>query len=178
MILSNDKCCIEIKTDDLYTIDSADNSFQYDIVLNPDSRRHNDLYKTLAIHIDLFTKEYDIALIGSAYSYDIQCAILKDDILSVLQNDAITCINIADGTIPRRTRLDTWGINYAIYETQKGYLIYGELEITMLDNNFGKIWSFSGKDVLTEIRLNETSIYLCDFETNSYELDYDGNLIG
>ena len=64
-----------------------------------------------------------------------------------------------------------------------GYLIYGEIEILMLDFDFNLMWKFSGKDIFVSVtgkkafELCEDSIKLYDFEDNFYEIDYDGNKI-
>ena len=101
MVLQNEICRIEINIDETYTVDSADNR-HYDITLNPRDYRHNDFSKTLAIQIDLYSRKYQIALIGSYYSYESDCAILKDDILTILQDDMITQINIHHSPCPAK----------------------------------------------------------------------------
>ena len=182
MILENDNCIIEIKEDETYTVDSADNS-HYDIIHNPSEYKHNDYSKTLAIYVNLFSREYSIALVGSFYSYEFDCAILEDDTIIVLQNDTITVINIFDGSIVKHTQLECFGINYGIYRVKDGYIIFGEMEITMLDFDFVKKWSFSGRDIFVSIsgkntfELQENSICLYDFLDNYYEIDYNGKLI-
>ena len=182
MILENNNCSIDIKIDETFTIDSADNRY-YDIIHNPCHYKHSDLAKTLAIHVDLFSKEYSIALVGSFYTYDSDCAVLENDTLTVLQNDTITVINIIDGSIIKHITFDCFGCNYGIYKAKKGYIIYGEIEITMLDFDFVKKWAFSGKDIFVSLsnkkhfELLEDSICLYDFEDNYYEIDYDGKII-
>ncbi len=47
-----------------YTVGSADNR-HYDVTLNPGDYRHNDFSKTLAVHIDLYLRKYQIALIAN-----------------------------------------------------------------------------------------------------------------
>ncbi len=74
MFLENNNCNIDIKIDETFTIDSADNRY-YNIIHNPCHYKHNDFAKTLAIHIDLFSSEYSIALVGPFYTYDSDCAI-------------------------------------------------------------------------------------------------------
>lgn len=182
MFLENSNCNIDIKIDETFSIDSADNRY-YDIIHNPCDYKHNDFAKTLAIHVDLFSREYSIALVGSIYTYDSDCAILENNTLTVLQNDTITIIDIIDGSIIKQIKFDCFGCNYGIYKVKKGYIIYGEIEITMLDFNFVKKWSFSGKDIFVSLsnkkpfELREDSICLYDFEDNYYEIDYNGNLI-
>ena len=182
MILENNNCMIKINIDETFTIDSADNRY-YDIIHNPCQYKHSDFTKTLAIHIDLFSKEYCIALVGSYYTYDFDCAVLENNTLTVLQNDTITIINIFDGSITKHIKFDCFGCNYGIYKVNKGYIIYGEIEIIMLDFDLVKMWSFSGKDIFVSqsnkkpFELHENSICLYDFEDNYYEIDYNGNLI-
>ena len=93
LVLQNEICRIEINIDETYTVDSADNR-HYDITLNPRDYRHNDFSKTLAIQIDLYSRKYQIELSRSYYSYDSDCAIIKDT-MNRIQNDNMTIkINI------------------------------------------------------------------------------------
>ena len=139
--------------------------------------------KTLSIHIGLYARELQVALIGPYHSYDLDCAVLQDDILTVLQDNMITQIKITDACIIRHVVLDCLGCNFAIYKVEKGYIIYGEIEITMLDLDFKKQWSFSGKDILVSISnrepftIRENLICLYDFENNYYEIDFNGKQI-
>lgn len=122
-------------------------------------------------------------LIGSLYTYESDCAILEEQILTVLQNKTITQINVSDGSVIRHIKFDCLGCNYGLYKVKRGYIIYGEIEITMLDFNFVKQWSFLGKDIFVSIsnkkpfEIREDSICLYDFEDNYYEIDFDGRQI-
>lgn len=182
MVLENKKCCVKIKIDQTYTIDSTDNRY-YDVVLNPCHYKRGNLSKTFSIYVDLFEREFCIALIGSFYIYDDNCAVLDDETLTVLQNDAITQIRITDGTIIRHIELDCFGCNFAIYKVENGYILHGEIEITMLDLDFIKKWSFSGKDIFVSVsgkqsfEIRDSSICLYDFEDNYYEIDFDGKIL-
>lgn len=182
MFLQNEICCIEINIDETYTVGSADNR-HYDITLNPGHYRQSDFPKTLSIHIDLYAKEYRIALIGPFHSYDSDCAVLEGEILTILQDDMITQIKVTNASVIRNVMIDCDGCNFAIYKVNKGYIIYGEIEITMLDFDLQKQWSFSGRDIFVSISdrkpftIHENSICLYDFEDNYYEIDFDGKQI-
>ena len=182
MILGNGNHCVKIDVDETYTIDSSDNRY-YDVILNPYNYKHGDLTKTLAIHIVLPSKNFSIALIGSYFVSDKDCAILDNDILTVLLDQLIIQINITDGSIISHNKLDSFGCNFAIYRVEKGYIIYGEIEIVMLDFNFAKKWTFSGKDIFVSVsgklpfEIKDDSICLYDFEDNYYEIDFEGNHI-
>lgn len=182
MILENEKCHIEIEIDETYTVESTDNRF-YDLTLNPGNYRHSDVCKTLSIHVDLFPNEFCIALIGPFYTYESDCAVLDDEILTVLQDNTITQINVSYGSIVRHIKFDCFGCNYGLYKVNKGYIIFGEMEIMMLDFDFVKKWSFSGRDIFVSVsgkkpfQICEDSICLYDFENNYYEIDFEGKLI-
>jgi len=176
MFLQNDLCEIKILIDESYTVDSADNKY-YDIVLNPSNYRRSDIYKTFAIHINLFTEELIIALVGNFYTYESKCAVLDKSTLTVLQGDTITQINILDGSIILHKQFDCFGCNFEIHKIEKGYIIYGEMQITMLDWNFDKTWDFFGKDIFVSMDICEKSIKLYDFEENFYEIDFNGKEI-
>lgn len=178
MVLENEKCCIKINIDETYTVDSMDNR-HYDVVLNPCNYKRSDLSKTLSIHIDLFLHDYSIALIGPFYTYDSHCATLDNETLTVLQDNTITQLKITEGTIIRHVKFDCWfGCNDAIYKVEQGYVIVGEIEITMLDFDFTKKWSFVADNVVVSstFKLQENSMCLYDIEDNYYEVDFDGNL--
>lgn len=182
MELQNEECNVKISIDEMYTVDSTDNK-PYDLILNPRSYKHNDMYKAFSIEITNFAGEIRLALIGDFYSYDSDCAVLEDEVLTILQNDSITQIDINSGSLLLSKNFDCFGCNYGIFKVEKGYIIYGEIEILMLDFQFNKKWAFLGKDIFVSIsgkksfELCENSIKLYDFEDNYYEIDYMGKLI-
>lgn len=183
MKLKNKLCSVELTIDEEYTVQSSDNR-HYDLELNPEGFKHSDLYKTLSIHIDLFNREINIALVGDIYYKDSDCAILEENILTILQNDAISRIDVNTGTLIQHKRLENFGCNFGIYKVMDGYLIYGEVYITMLDRNLNKKWAFGGRDIFVSqsnknsFEIGEHSIKLYDWEDNFYEVDFDGKLIG
>lgn len=182
MVLENEKCHIEIKIDKTYTLNSADNQ-HYDIVLNPCQYTRRGTTTTFSISVHLPEREYKLALVGPFYSYDFDCAVLENETLTVLQDRTITQINIMDGSILAHKKFECFGCNYAIYKVEKGYVIYGEIEITMLDLDFQPKWHFMGKDVFSSFshkqpfELKENVICLYDLSDNYYEIDYDGKWI-
>lgn len=141
------------------------------------------MYNVFSVQIDLFSKTISIALIGSLYSSDKDCAVLEDKTLTILQNDSIVQLNVNDGTMINFKEFDCFGCNYGIYRIQNGYIVYGEIDIIMLDFEFNKKWEFSGKDIFVSIsdkkafELCENSIKLHDFEGDFYEIDFSGKLI-
>ena len=182
MKLENELCSVEILVDSTYAVQSSDNR-HYDLEWNPKNYRHNDHYKTLAIHIDLFSRQMDIALVGDFYSYDSHCAVLEGRVLTVMQNNTISQICVDDGALMHHKEFECFGCTFGLYRITDGYIIYGEMEIIMLDLNFHKVWAFSGRDIfVSQTRenafvLGERSIKVYDWEDNFYEVDYAGKLI-
>ena len=182
MIVKSRNVSVKIDIDNTFTLDSTDNR-PCDVILNPCNYKRGDFYHVLFILITSAENEISLALIGDYYSSDSECAVLEKDILTVLQNQTITQINIDDGSIVKHIELNGIGCNFGIYKVEKGYVIYGEEEITMLNFNFEKMWSFSGKDIFvsasgkTPFEIKENIIHLYDFENNYYEIDFNGNVV-
>ena len=182
MELMNERCVVQITADTMYTVQSADNK-RYDAELNPDDYKRGDSYKALAIHADLLSKEISIVLVGDFYSYDANCAVLNDTVLTVLQGSAISQIELSTGSLRLHKRIECCGCTFGLYSIPGGFIIWGETEIVRLDLNFDRVWGFSGRDIFvsqsqkTPFELCENSIKLCDWEDNCYELDLNGNLI-
>ena len=179
--LQNDKYSIDIAEDTTFTLDSSDNK-KYDRIMNPTDKKRSNMYKTLRISVKGNINK-EIALIGDCCTCAQDCAILENDVLTLLLNDHITQINITTLEIVGGYELDVFGTTFAIYRMADGYLIYGEIEIIKLDNNFNIVWKFSGKDIFVSVsgknafELTAETIKLYDFEDNFYELDFDGNII-
>lgn len=69
---------------------------------------------------------------------------------------------------------DFSGVSYGIYKVQDGYIVYGELEIVMLDLEFNEKWNFLARDIITSFEIAETTIKLSDWNNNHYEIDFNG----
>lgn len=179
-VLQNDHYTVTITVDDTFTVDSTDNP-KYDYVYNPANNRRGDS-RTFCISVN-GKNTCRMALVGDFLSNVTDCAVLENDILTVLQNEHITVINLQNNEVVTCKKLDVFGSNFSIYRIIGGYLIYGEIEILKLDGELNIVWNFSGRDIFVSIsgknafELMENSIRLYDFEDNFYELDFDGHLI-
>ncbi len=180
--LRNEWCSVEISMDTTYSVESSDNR-HYDVEWNPGNYGRNDYYKTFAIHIDLSDREMDIALVGGYYSYASDCAVLDGKVLTIMQDNMISQICIDDGLLILHKGFGCLGCTYGLYRVINGYLVYGEMEIVMLDLDFDKVWAFSGRDIFVSrtrenaFVLGEHTVKLYDWEDNYYELDFMGKLI-
>ena len=179
--LQNEKYHVNISTADTYTVESADNR-SYDYILNPNKLGRNNMYRTLCVSVT-GAQNAEIALVGDYYTSEIDCAILEGDTLTVLQNDYITQIDLETVQIIASYKLDVFGTTFSIYRMPDGYLIYGEIEIIKLDNEFNVAWKFSGRDIFVSVsgkdafEITPNSIKLYDFLDNFYEIDFNGKTI-
>ena len=153
MILKNDRCKINIIEDTSYMLGSNNNK-KYHIELNLNNLKQDNYYGVLSISVNLFYKQYKIALVGY-HSTAENCAILDDKTLTILQNCSITQINVIDGSVISFKNFDFYGPTFGIYLLKTGYIIHGELEIIMLDFNFNIMWHFSGADIFASSNLNK-----------------------
>ncbi|MBR1703679.1 MAG: hypothetical protein IJ716_17330 [Lachnospiraceae bacterium] len=70
------------------------------------------------------------------------------------------------------------GTYYEIYPCDRGFLVYGELELILFDEQFGERWRYATQDILfggQELSLDENGIRFEDFEGNYHEVDWQGN---
>lgn len=182
--LESDICKVSIGLDESYIIGVGSKCCNYDVILNPlDLYGESYLYNVLSVHVKLSDRSYSMALIGDAYTLDKDCALLDGSILTVLLNKSVIQINTLTGAIVKAKDLDTVGCNFAIYRRKRGNVIYGETDITMLDDDLNKKWSFSGIDIFVSVsgknpfEMKEDRICLFDFYDHYYEIDYDGKLL-
>ena len=180
--LENGNCIIEIALDDTYCTDREFNG-KYDIVINPLGHPQNEYYRAYAIHVILKDRKYSAALIGDCNCWDDHCGVIDGDILTLLQGWEITQFDVAAAHVIRSVTLDTMAPNFEIHKANTGYLIYGETEITMLNDELELLWSFSGSDIFVSnsgkkpFEMKEDRICLYDFMDHYCELDFQGNVI-
>lgn len=179
MIFQNDLCRVSV------TVDESDmlGASPYDLVWNPRNLTPDDMYEVFSVEIDLFGTRRRIALIGERPFSHENCTLLEGPVLTVMQNDAITQIDVRTGAVLRYRELGTFGSNFAIHRVRDGYIIHGEMAIIMLDDNLDRKWDFWGADIFATVsdkkafELCENSIRLHDFLDNFYEIDDAGHLI-
>ncbi len=179
--LENESGIVEIPLDVTYGRDKDFNS-KYDLIINPIGHPQNDYFRAYAIHVIIQDREYSVALIGDYNCWDDNCGVLDGDILTILQGWEITQFNVITAQVVRSVTLDTMAPNFEIHRINTGYLIYGETDITMLNDRLETLWSFSGYDIFVSssdkipFEIKEDRICLYDFGDHYYELDFQGKV--
>lgn len=182
MKLENNKYKVNIQVDEEFSLDDNKKD-KYDFIFYPDSFRESYLYKTFSIEVTGQQTTEKISLVGSYYIKNDNCAVLEDDILTVLQNTTITQINLRNHEIITYKEIEDCFCGFEIYKIQDFYIIYGEMEIIRLDNNLNKVWQFSGADIFVTpdedpaFELCDDRIKARDWQGNYFEIDFDGRVI-
>lgn len=108
MILQNKLCTVVITIDEVYTIDSTDNT-HHDIVHNPHTYKRGEFSNTFSILINRASENLRIALIGDCDIYDTDFGTLENDVLTILQNDTVVRLKVTDGAMILCKKLYTFG---------------------------------------------------------------------
>ena len=185
MILSNEKYKINITTYKEF-FSKNNKSRDYDFVyglekLNIYYDKNCDTTLSVTVYSD--AKCTKIALTGEYYSYDENCAVLEDDVLTVLQNTTVTQLDLRTFQRIVSKNIDECFFGFEIYKVEDFYILYGETEIIRLDKNLNCVWTFGGADIFVTTDnsptfvLGENTIRLKDWQGNCYVIDFDGKEI-
>lgn len=182
MNLKNNFCSVRLAVNrDVYFGNLKD--YGYDVILNPEGYTDGDDIKVFEFNVTLFSQQKKIALVVHLGESEGENTLLEETSLIVLLDDIIMQINLVKGSIVNEKPTDMIGSVFALKKHKNDYIVHCETEIARFDSRLNKLWSFSGKDIFVSLtdnkafEMGETSIKLCDFEDNFYEIDYNGRSI-
>ena len=171
--------CIEL--DNTYTLNSTDNKYIYNILLNPGN--HKEYYSCIHIKTTFEDKNSEFDLIGNKLPLlNNDNVIFENNNIIINTSNEIIKINMYNIEIVKYLRYEDY-IYYIKKIDENRFIVYGEQYIRMLDNNLNEIWSFCGKDIFVSVsnknpfQISDNMIKLYDYKDNYYELDFDGNQI-
>ena len=176
-VLTNEAVRIAIRRDTAFRAEA------YDAVLDPFGCLADELHCVLSADVLSPAGARRIALAGGLYCGDESVAVLEGDVLTVLLNQNVVRLRVPDGELLSARQLALWGCGFAICRAGDGYLVHGELEVAMFDEQLEKLWSFSGRDIFVRpdgtpaFSLRDGVIRLYDFLLNEYCLDLNGRLL-
>lgn len=176
MIFINEKYEITLKQTVNYSVNSTDNKY-YDKCINVCEA---DDYASYEMGILSFESGefFSVIFIGS-YSSKVfeKSGILADDIFYLILDNQIIKMNLIDFSYINYSIPNPFGTYYEIYNCERGFLVYGELELVLFDKQFNEQWSYCTQDILfgeNLLQLNEECISFTDFEGNYHEVDWLG----
>ena len=118
MKLTNNRCAVEVTLDDNFDLKSSDHR-EYDFVLNVDGYTAQDYYRVLSLSVNLFHDKYKIALVGSGQSYPDDCAVLDDEVLTVIQDNRVVRLDLHNRTVVATYDTDLYGCAFGV---RNGYV--------------------------------------------------------
>ena len=111
--------------------------------------------------------------------------ILRNDTLIILLDAVIVVLSLKSAMDPGSHDIhrikNNFGTYYSIYPVGNNYIIYGELEVKMLDKAFREVWTYSTTDILINpdyhLNIDDKQISFTDWDGNHHQLDMDGHLL-
>ena len=176
---------IELENDPTYRIGSSDNLFSYDFVyfdkeaLTCQSSNHGiKIYKAN----EIYTTAIVCAVAGATTIHD-KSAIIENDGIFICCADKVFCLSLPDLTLNWMTQVDMVTC-FGIYKADNGLFTHGEIQVSRLDKQGNIIWETGLKDIIVNIDkaddcfiLHDNFIELMDFNSDKYELGFDGKFI-
>ena len=144
-----------------------------------------DFFCARLIEVDCANGDkYRFALTDHLLSGREECAVLEDDILTVILFDTIVQIDLNKRVLINRVECENIGGLERICRCGKRYILKGECDIFGYDSSLKRIWAFGGRDIFVRATGEECfwvdngSIHCRDWAGWHYVLDMDGNMIG
>lgn len=177
MFLQNEKYKVDI------SCNSAMIECESGTVLNPGKHALDELSKAFIVRVSSTMTEYRLIIIGSYLSSEHDFASLDGEILTLLLNDSLHRIDLHNGTLIQYEEVPGFDCGIGLFRISDGYILYGEMEIIMVDHDLKVKWRYSGRDIFVAMddsvafELREDAIYLQDFEGNKYVVSYEGKTL-
>lgn len=175
---------IDIFDDPTYSINSTDNTSQYDKIYYYGSTNEDRFYPTSkhGIRIKRTDSDFTSALIceiGVATGINKNSFLVADDNLLICCCDKIYSLKLPDLSFNWRKRLDHETC-IGIYPFDIDFIIHGELKITRIDKDGNERWTFGARDIFVtpdgknSFAIQGDKILLMDWEGYNYILDKNG----
>lgn len=131
MTLENALAKVTISIDETY-FSEENTPGKYDKVFNPNDFKRSELSTVFSVQVDLRNRQYSVALIGDHNCSEENCAVLENNVLTVLQGWDVLQIDLFCAQLIKCCSLDSMAPNIGIYRVNDGYLIHGEMDLRCL----------------------------------------------
>lgn len=184
MIMNLNNLKIEVFSDELYAINSADNVRRYDYIYSS--------YNSINKEYDRYASKYGIVLKdeekilksailiagggGTTIPHERSAAVDKANLVIIL-GDSVFSIALSDLSINWIVTCENCVTCFEIYSCTDGYIVHGEVSILKI-SKFGKIeWEFFGRDIfvtpegIDDFQINDNYAIVKDWDYNVYKID-------
>ena len=178
MILVNGRYTVRLSMEATPVLDG------YPVWFRAEDAWEQDFFCARLIEVDCaYGDKYRFALTDHLLSGGEECAVLEDDILTVILFDSIVQIDLNKRIIINRVECENIGGLEGIRRCGKRYILKGECSIFGYDNDLKRMWVFGGRDIFARANgeecfwIDNGSIHCRDWAGWHYVLDMDGNLM-
>ena len=178
MVLKNEQYIVTISTAITPSLDG------YQVIYQTDEFDMHDFYCARLIEIKVANGSASKAAILDATIPSTEpCAVLENNVLTILLFNVILQIDLETTTIIRCIDCENLGGLEQIFEINHGYLLKGECDIFYFDKKLNQVWHFGGRDILARATgekcfwIDNDLIHCREWEGWHYVLDMDGNVI-
>lgn len=179
MILVNGRYTVRLSVEATPVLDG------YPVWFQAEDGGDQDFFCARLIEVDCANGDkYRFALTDHLLSGEEECAVLEDDILTVILFDTIVQIDLNKRILINRVECENMGGLERIFRCENRYIIKGECNIFGYDNSLKQKWMFDGRDIFARATGEECFwvdnglIHCRDWAGWHYVLDMDGNMIG
>lgn len=182
--VSNDCYDISICKAPNYRINSTDNK-TYDMEIDArTSYEKKDCYSSYEMIIEnLVSGNVTSIIVLANHCTEIgnYSVVFKENYLIMILDSVVVSMCLEDMEYQIYKIENPFGTYYDIYLREDKFIIYGELEVRMLDENFQTIWNYSPNDVLMNhnrepLKIADERIKVSDWDGDYHELDMEGTL--
>ena len=176
---------ISIFSDPTYSAGSADNVNSY--------RRHYDgpgaseyrncvQYGVRVTRSEMEINSCMLRYFGGGTIPDAHSVLLDGNQLVICMGNYLLCLLLPELELAWQTQVDE-ACCFQVFQMERDYLTHGELSVRRVNSKGNMIWEFTGADIFVKpdgsacVSVDDKSIHLKDWQDNTYELSFDGNII-
>lgn len=182
--LNFDEYKIELINESSYTMNSADNTSNYNFVYQDgESKFYQSTKHGVKVYIDekLFKSAVVCATAGATGVHEKSAVIVDEDVL-ICCADKIFSLSLPNLKLNWMKQVDDAAC-FGIYKTDDGLFVHGELAVNRIDENGNILWSVGFADITVTPEGNN-SFVMCenwieveDWQHNKYKIRFDGSFI-
>ena len=154
------------------------------VLYQPEDFDKSGFYSAYLIQIDRIDgRRYSVALLDLLISNIEPCAVLEENILTVILFRTILRLDLDTRTITQCVDCENMGGLEEIHPIEDGYIIKGEGEIFRFDKELNQLWWRTGRDILVTPEgddcfwIEDDFIHCRDWEGWHYIFNMDGEKI-
>lgn len=185
--LTFEKYDIELSNDKVFELNSADNSFKYDFVYHDEeSLKFQSSQHVIKVFVGgQLNKSAIVCAVAGGTTIHSQSGVIDGTNIFICCADKVFCLSLPDLILNWMTQVDM-ATCFGIYKADNGLFTHGEMSVARLDHSGQIIWQTGLREIIVNIEENkeqyefvmhDTYISLMDFNSNKYQLGFNGKFL-